>query len=155
MSTAFSNIAVYTLCVEKASKCGCILESVSQLNAMVLQITHIGSSCPVQPRAVEWSLQFVNIFITIYTKERIRNERKNQKLMSETEGKNKTNNKNSYQKDGRCSGSFGSKLAACLFRKPIYHPKATPYQQKNQNTKSELKALRPQIFFIGKLSKPY
>lgn len=107
MSTAFSNIAVYTLCVEKASKCGCILESVSQLNAMVLQTTQIGSSCPAQPRVVKWSLQFVNTFIAIYTKERIRNKKKNQKLMSETEGKNKTNNKNSHKKKGRCSGSFG------------------------------------------------
>lgn len=140
MSTAFSNIAVYILCVEKASKCGCILESVSQLNAMVLQTTQIGSSCPVQPRVVKQSLQFVNTFITIYTMERIRNKRKNQKPMSETEGKNKTSNKNSHQKEGRCSGSFGSKLAACLFRKKQFiiqrqHRTTKKIRTQSQNSK--------------------
>lgn len=70
MSTAFSNIAVYTPFVETASKYGRILEAVPQLNAMVLQATHIRSNPPVQSRVVEWSLQFVNTIITICSKER-------------------------------------------------------------------------------------
>lgn len=70
MSTAFSNIAVYTQFVETARKYSYILESVLQLNAVVLQATHIRSNPPVQPSVVEWSLLFVNTIITICTKEK-------------------------------------------------------------------------------------
>lgn len=70
MSTAFLSTAVYTRCVATASKYGYVLESVSQLNAMVLQATRNRPNPPVQPKVVEQSLLLVNTIITICSKER-------------------------------------------------------------------------------------
>lgn len=65
----FKRCCLYSVCRDR-QKYGYILESVPQLNAMVLQAVCIRSNPPVQPRVVESSLLFVNTIITICTKER-------------------------------------------------------------------------------------